>query len=345
MIQVFSLVGILSVVATSLLTGCSNLPNNLTHKSVSSIATLSSSTIAPLQHAYDYRLIDSRTQQILTVKQLARQLQKYDVVFMGEFHGNHASHLLETQVMAALHTLRPLQILSMEMFNRDQKPILNRYLDSEVGEAFLINKTPTWGNYAASYRPLIEYAKQNFIPVVAANASADIVRCIGRQGSAYLDKLPTEERSLIASQPFTNQAEYRQRYMGFLEDVRTLSVERKENSYLAQLTRDNTMAESIYQAWLQNPQAQILHINGSFHSENHLGTVGALKNLNPDLKIAVISPVRVEDPTRPNYLAEDLTKGNFIYLLQSQPDKYVGSAYKRQARKNMFETAEQNTCR
>lgn len=345
MIQPFSLVGILLVLATSLLTGCNNLPTHLTHRPANSMAALPPSTIAPLQHAYDYRLIDSKTQQLLTVKQLTDQLEKQDVVFIGEFHGNHASHLLEMQLMTALHTLHPVQILSMEMFNRDQQPILNRYLDSEIGEVFLINETPTWGNYAGSYRPLVEFAKQNFIPVIAANASADIVRCIGRQGVAYLDKLSTEERPLIASKPFTDNAEYRQRYMAFLANARQLTAERKENSYLAQLTRDNTMAESIYQAWLENPQAQLLHITGSFHSENHLGTVAALKKLNPNLKIAVLSPQIVEDPTQPNYSAEDLKKGDFIYLLQAQPEQYLNAAYKHRARKNLFSKAEQTSCR
>ncbi len=332
-----------------LLSGCSHAPKPVIYTAINTLPNPASvepsSIIAPLQHAYDYRLIDSQTQQLLNVKPLARQLQNKNVIFIGEFHGNHASHLLEMQLMAALHVLRPQQSLSMEMFNRDQQPILNRYLDSEIGEAFLKSETPTWKNHAGSYRPLIEYAKQNFIPVIAANASADIVRCIGRQGSVYLDKLLTEERLLIASNPFMDSPEYRQRYMDFLEDVRKLTPERKERSYLAQLTRDNTMAESIYQAWSEQPQVQIVHINGSFHSENHLGTVAALKKLNPTLKISVISPVRVEDPTQPNYSAEALTKGDFIYLLQGQPEQYLDAAYKRQARKNMFKQSEDKTCR
>ncbi len=345
MIRLFALLGILLVLASSLLTGCSNLPNHLTHRQVNSIPVVPSSTAARLQHAYDYRLIDSQTQQPLTVKQLALQLQDQHVVFIGELHGNHASHLLEMQLMAEMHALHPQQILSMEMFNRDQQPILNRYLDSEIGEAFLINETPTWENYMGSYRPLIEYAKQHFIPVIAANASADIIRCIGRLGTTYIDKLLTEERLLIAKQPFTDHAEYRQRYMAFLAEARKLPPERKENSYLAQLTRDNTMAESIYQAWLENPQAQILHINGTFHSENHLGTVSALKSLNPKLKIAVISPLRVENPAEPNYSTEDLKKGDVIYLLQGQPEQYLDAAYKRQARESQFKQAQQSHCR
>lgn len=334
-----------------LLSGCSGAPKQVidgladlsVEQAIEPLSTLSK--IRPLQTAYDYQLIDSQTQQRLTVKQLASQLQTLDIIFIGEFHGNHASHLLEMQLMAALHALRPEQILSMEMFNRDQQPILNRYLDSEIGEAFLITETPTWQNYAGSYRPLIEYAKQQFIPVIAANASAEIVRCIGRQGAAYLDKLLPEQRPLIASNPFTDNKEYRQRYMAFLADARKLTAEHKENSYMAQLTRDNTMAESIYQAWLENPHAQILHLNGSFHSENQLGTVSALQKLNPTLKIAVITPVQVDDPNQPSYGAEALEKGDFIYLLQAQPEQYVDAAYKRQARQSLFKQAEQKPCR
>jgi uncharacterized iron-regulated protein len=192
---------------------------------------------------------------------------------------------------------------------------------------------------------MVEYAKQHFIPVIAANASADIVRCIGRQGASYLDKLTPKEDAQIAQKPFTDNATYRQRYMDFLEEVRQLSAVRKEQSYLAQLTRDNTMAESIYQAWLDNPQSQIVHLNGSFHSDHHLGTVSALKILNPNLKIAVISPVRVENPDKPTYGAEDLNQGDFIYLLQSQPEQYRNAAYKRQGRERQFKQAEKNQCR
>ncbi len=345
MMPFFSLLGICSILVSSILTGCSSLPNHLTNRPVNLVAADRPLTVEPLQNAYNYRLIDSQTQQPLTVKQLAIQLQDQDIVFVGELHGNHASHLLEMRLMTEMHILHPQQILSMEMFNRDQQPILNRYLDSEIGEAFLINEAPTWSNYTGSYRPLIEFAKQNFIPVIAANAPADIVRCIGRQGSAYLNKLLPRERHLIASKPLTDQPEYRLRYMDFLADARKLTAEHKENSYLAQLTRDNTMAESIYQAWLDNPHAQILHLNGQFHSEYSLGTVSALKSLNSKLKVAVISAVLVENAVQPSYSVEDLKKGDVIYLLQNQPEQYLDSRYKQQARKKLFSQAEKALCR
>lgn len=339
--------GSVTIVAALLLSACAQ------SSKLASADSGSATSLPSLAHAYDYRLFDSATQQIITLPQLAKQLQSVDVVFIGEFHGSHASHLLQMQLMAELHRLRPKQVLSLEMFNRDQQPILNRYLDSEIGETFLIKEAPAWENYAASYRPLVEFAKQNFTPVIAANAAADLVRCVGREGASYLDKLTDEERRWIARDPFIDQADYRQKYMAFLEDARALTDERKERSYMAQLTRDNTMAESINQAWSEYSGAQIIHLNGSFHSERHLGTVGALKRLNPALKVAVITPVQIKDPSQPISpdealgagLEKTLQKGDYIYLLSPQPVPFRDSAYKGQVRQKMFQRSEESSCR
>ncbi|HIE40854.1 MAG TPA: hypothetical protein EYP76_05450 [Thiomicrorhabdus sp.] len=300
--------------------------------------------VLPLKHAYDFQILDSQTQTPLSVPQLAHALKEFDVVFIGEAHSNHASHLFEMQLMAELHALRPNQVLSLEMFNRNQQSILDRYLDGEVGEVYLIVKAPAWSNYVASYRPLVEYAKQHFIPVIAANASGDIVRCIGREGEEYLKKLPAEERGNIAEHAFIDNAEYRKRYMDFLEKARKLDEEAKEKSYLAQLSRDNTMAESIYHAWQEYPEAQIIHINGSFHSDFYLGTVAALKARAPQLNIAVIAPISQENPSNPSYSEEDLTKGQYLYLIPEQPEQYVDRSYRQKNHKAMFEKASQKQC-
>ncbi|GKT12884.1 MAG: hypothetical protein ISEC1_P1875 [Thiomicrorhabdus sp.] len=299
----------------------------------------------PLLHAYDFHIINTQSQQQITIDQLAEQLSSYDVVFIGEFHGNHASHLLETLLLAKLYQLRPEQQLSLEMFNRDQQTALNRYLDGEIGEVALVRKTPTWNNYIAGYRPVVEFAKQNFIPVIAANASADIVRCIGREGKAYLDKLSEDEQQYIAQAPFIDNTLYREKYLSVMEDSKHLTDESKERSYLAQLTRDNTMAESISHAYEEAPETQIIHLNGSFHSEASLGTVSALKTRQPKLKVAVITPIAVEDPSQPSYLDKDLQSGDFIYLIQSQPEQYQDAAYRQEIMQAMFKRASTATCK
>jgi len=311
-----------------LLSGCQTLPT---------LDTSPEQEPQALAHSYDFRLYQAPNQPI-TVLELAQQLKEIDVVFIGEFHGNHASHLLQMQLQAALFQLRPEQVLSMEMFERHQQPVLNRYLDGEVGEKYLINEAPAWPNYAGSYRPMIEFAKHNFLPVIAANAPGDIVRCIGQYGQSYLDVLPTDEKAKIAKNSFLNDEAYQTKFYEFMEEMRhgKMNDERKANSYAAQLTRDNTMAESILQALDDHPQAQVIHLNGSFHSAEHLGTVALLKQRRPDLKVAVITPIRVNNPEAPKLTQDDLNKGDYLYLIQPQPEEYLDASYRRQAMQNMF---------
>jgi len=302
--------------------------------------TVKTQTIEPptLQTAYDYQLLDKNWQPI-SLEKTTEFLKDADVMFIGEYHGNHASHFLETQLLAGLHKQHKNIILSMEMFNRDQQETLNDYIDGFIGEQTLIKLAPAWPNYKASYRPSVEYAKQHFLPIVAANASSDLVRCIGSQGEGYLAKLDETEIQWIAEQPFAEIEGYKEKFFGFMNRAKhktdKANSERAQNTYLAQLTRDNTMAESILKAMKANPGYKVIHLNGSFHSENHLGTVGALKRLAPDLKIKVITPIYADEL---NVTKTDANrKDDFYYTLNPQPAEYVQNENRRKAQKAMFE--------
>ncbi|GAB6069304.1 ChaN family lipoprotein [Thiomicrorhabdus hydrogeniphila] len=342
-------IGMFSV--SFLLSGCSSQSVQTTPlvtevKSSQVAITQTHTNKIQLADAYDYYLVNQQ-QQPISLKQLISELKDTDIVFIGEFHGNHASALLEMQVLAGLYQQNSNLILSMEMFNRDQQEILNQYLDDEIGEVQLIKKAPAWSNYVASYRPLVEFAKQHFMPVVAANAAADIVRCVGREGQSYIKKLNTQELNTIAKQPFAEIPEYENKFEQLLSKMRKLTKERKHNSYLGQITRDNTMAESIYQAWLNNPQSKVVHVNGSFHSENHLGTVAALQRLDPNLKIKVITPIRVENTAQIKTFNNktDNAKDDYLYFIKPQPEQYVNAAYKMKDRQAMFKNADSKKCK
>src|SRR5690554_7260780 len=53
-----------------------------------------------------------------------------------------------------------------------------------TGETEMLEDANVWVNYKASYRPLVEFARQHQLPVIAANAPAVTVRCVGREGKA-----------------------------------------------------------------------------------------------------------------------------------------------------------------
>lgn len=318
----------LPIVIASLLSACSTIQEPPT-----------SSLSAPnLITAYDY-LLFSQQKNVLGLEEMLTELVEADVVFIGEYHKNHASHLLQSQILSGLYKLNAEQgrdtILSMEMFERHHQSNLNDYLQSKVGEKYLIDESPAWDNYIGSYRPLVEFSKQNGIKVIAANAPADIVRCVGRQGEGYLSKLDNSQLSLIAKQPFSDIEGYAKKFYGLMGMSDHMPSNRMRNTYLAQLVRDNTMAESMTKANGKN--TQIIHINGTFHSEDGLGTVSAFKRLNPELKVAVVTPIHFEK-------RQEAGKDSFYYVVQKQPKEFVSQEYQRKAYKKMFSESKSKTC-
>lgn len=284
--------------------------------------------------------------QPLTITQLASQLRNTDVVVIGEYHGHHGAHLLQSRLQLALFQQRPQQVLTLEAFNLDHQEVLDHYLAGEIGEGELIDDANGWPNYKASYRPLMEFARQQALPVIAANAPAQTVRCIGRTGESWLAQLDEKERAWLPEEPFHGTDSYRQRFFGAMGNHHSENAsERMQNSYLAQLLRDNTMATQILDARQQYPGHQIIHINGTFHSESRDGVVAALLHRQPELKVAVISPVFVTDDgdhTMP--VAANADKGDYLYFLQPLPEEYQDPDRYREAIRRQFREAAEIRC-
>ena len=295
--------------------GCARLP-----------AMPVTASIAKPDSLYDSQLVDSESRQPVALDTLAASLAQADVVVIGEYHGHQASHLLQARLQQKLHTLNPGQVLSMEQFNLDHQNTLDDYLAGTTGETEMTEDAQAWDNYRGSYRPLVEYARKHSLPVIAANAPADVVRCVGREGPSYLDSLPETQRLQLPEKPFLDTPAYREKFVdamagshGTADPAMTKYL---NNTYKAQLLRDNTMAMRILQARERNPGHQVLHLTGTFHSEGRLGTVSLLQQRAPELSIVVLSPVFwPENETKPP-LTGNLSKGDYLYLIQPLPPEF-----------------------
>ncbi|GGE52711.1 hypothetical protein GCM10011533_01440 [Streptosporangium jomthongense] len=319
------------------LTGCAAM----THSS-------ESHTLARPQTLYETRLIDAADGTRLSVDLLGQRLALADVVVIGEYHGHQAAHLLQSQIQAALYRRQPRQVLSMEQFNLDNQPAVNAYLSGKTGETEFIEDSNAWDNYRASYRPLIEFARQQNLPVVAANAPAAIVRCVGRTGPGYLDKLSASERAQLPDNPFMDTPAYRKKFDAAIAGSHGAADEamgkRINNTYKAQLLRDNTMASRILAALDAHPGAQIVHTTGTFHSEEHLGTVALLKQRAPDVSVAVISPVIWPANAEKPPLHENRNKGDFLYFIQPLPEEFLDEDREHKAMSARFRRPPEDNC-
>lgn len=300
------------------------------------------------QTLYEARLIDSKNGASVNVEMLAQKLAKTDVVVIGEYHGHQAAHLLQSQIQAALYRQQPKQVLSMEQFNLDNQAAVDAYLSGETGETEMIEDSSAWDNYRGSYRPLVEFARQRGLPIIAANAPAAVVRCVGRQGAGYLNKLPKAERDRLPSKPFMDTPAYRKKFIAAITDSHSAAdeavSERMNNSYKAQLLRDNTMASQILAARAANPGYQVVHTTGTFHSEEHLGTVALLRQRAPEVSIAVISPVVWPADANAAPLLNSRHKGDYLYFTQPLPVAFRNDEREQKAMFARFRRPAKETC-
>lgn len=300
------------------------------------------------QTLYEARLIDSKNGAEVSVEALAQRLAEIDVVVIGEYHGHQAAHLLQSQIQAALYRHKPLQVLSMEQFNLDNQAAVDTYLNSETGETEMMEDSSAWDNYRGSYRPLVEFARQRAIPVIAANAPATVVRCVGRQGAGYLSKLPEIERERLPSNPFMDTPAYRNKFFAAITDSHGAAdeamAERMNNTYKAQLLRDNTMASRILTAREAHPGYQVVHTTGTFHSEENLGTVALLKQRAPNISVAVISPVVWPASANEAPLHSSRHKGDYLYFIQPLPEAFRNDEREQEALSARFRRPAKETC-
>jgi uncharacterized iron-regulated protein len=275
------------------------------------------------------------------VDQAADILKDYDVIIIGELHDHIANHLAEMELMDALHARAPLLALSMEQFDRDVQPVVDDYLAGKIGEETLKTRGRAWNNYAEDYRPLVEFAKEHGLPVIAANAPESLVRCVAQQGLNYLAALPPSERKWAAATIQVDDPLYRKEFLQFLgSDTahagpsaagKNSAGTRADRLFAAQVTRDDTMAESIATYIGANPGHKVIHITGVFHVADGLGTVERLKSRMPNLKIALVVPVEVSNPEAPAVTPEDIEGADFAILLRPEPKPYVSEEERKTA--------------
>lgn len=238
-----------------------------------------------------------------------------DVVFVGEQHDDPATHQAEAALLEALHKRRPRVAVSLEMFERDVQTALDAYLAGTIAEKEFLATARPWKNYPTDYRPLVEYAKANGLPVLAANVPRRIAsKASASTALAALAALPAGDAQWAATEVYAPRDRY---WLRFLETMRGhVGTDEKsvERFYEAQVLKDETMAETIARQ-LQRGAAQrvlVAHFNGSFHSDFGEGTALRVRRRAPAAAAVVVTIIPVEDVEKADGAAE---AGRADYIL------------------------------
>lgn len=275
------------------------------------------------QEADSFRIYQPDGTEV-SLQELAAATDTAQVVFFGEQHNDPVAHALQDSLFRQMHaradTLleRPLT-LSLEMFDRDVQYILDEYLQGHISEEHFLQSSRPWRNYQSDYRPMVEFARDHEHAVLAANAPRRYANVVSREGREALADLPEDARRLLPPLPYPEASRaYRDRWtrvmaQGHQEsdealadtldadtlDADTLDVHHahdapEEDTFLdAQVLWDASMAYSIAEHLLREPNAGVLHVTGSFHVDRGLGTPEMMQYYRPrtDMLVIVARPV------------------------------------------------------
>ena len=113
----------------------------------------------------------------------AAELAQADVVLFGEQHNDALAHWLELQVAKDLLKLKkPGQlVLGMEMFERDVQPLVAQYAAGTLADTAFERQARPWPNYATDYRPLLQFARENHVPVIGTNAPRPFAQAVAQR--------------------------------------------------------------------------------------------------------------------------------------------------------------------
>lgn len=258
-----------------------------------------------------YKIYDTRSKQVISIEKIVADMAGADVLFFGELHNDSAGHYLENKIFRALHAAYGNKVvLSMEMFETDNQLVLNEYLEGRIDENRFSTNLRLWNNYK-DYRPMIEYAKQNKLPVIAANPPRRYVNMVTRRGMKSLDSLSKEAKKYLPPLPYdTLSGRYRDKFM---ETMRGAPESASRNIYYSQSLWDAGMANSIYIYLKKNKGKKIFHCVGGFHTEEKLGTAAQLLMRNKKLKILNIASYSDNSFSNPDWEKESY-RGDYIII-------------------------------
>ena len=232
-----------------------------------------------------------------------------EVLLIGEEHDDVVGHSLELQLLSGVagrlfetgrEPRRPV-VLSLEMFERDVQYVLDEYLAGLISEDHFVASGRAWDDYAAAYRPLVEFARAHGIRVVAANAPRRYVNRVTASGPVALLDLSPLAQSYLPPLPFPGPSE---RYRAQWDLAMTQGADTTAGTHVhatsphaiqAQALWDASMGHAITGALVQSLGALVVHVAGAFHVAHGTGIPERISDYRPGTRVTTVVITKADD--------------------------------------------------
>ncbi|MFO7799212.1 ChaN family lipoprotein [Rhodohalobacter sp.] len=235
-------------------------------------------------------LIYNKNGNVVSYQSLKVQSANSELVFFGELHNNAIAHWLQIELLQDLasDTARSTMV-GMEMFEADQQLLIDEYFAGLISQSSFENEARLWNNYSTDYKPVLEFAKENDLKLIATNIPRRYASAVYGGGLEVLDELSEEAKQWMMPLPVEVDTDL----PGYQNMLEMAQGHGGMNIVYAQAVKDATMAHFILTNLEEN--SQILHLNGSYHSNDYEGIVWYVKRDRPEVRVLTINTIVVDD--------------------------------------------------
>ncbi|MEM8501642.1 MAG: ChaN family lipoprotein [Cyanobacteria bacterium P01_D01_bin.1] len=225
------------------------------------------------------------------------------VVYLAENHNSVADHIAQLNIIKTLDETNDLAI-GLEMFQRPFQSVVDDYLAGTITEAELVEQSEyetRWGFDWELYAPILRYAKENQIPVLAMNTPAEATRQVAREGLESLQGDLLNYVPPIADIDTTDkdyQASIASVFGAHGHHGNSLNF---DNFFAAQVLWDETMAESIVKQLNADAERQIVVLAGEGHIAFDYGIPNRVQRRLPDVEQASVRLSAADQPVIPEF--------------------------------------------
>jgi len=235
--------------------------------------------------------------EVSAIKTLSDVIEKTSdkrIVYVGEYHDRFAHHTVQLQVIQALHRKDPKLAIGMEMFQTPFQKVLDDYISGAINEREFLKRSEYFKRWSFDfnlYKPILDFARANKVPVIALNLNREIVEKVSRSG---MDSLTDEDRKEIPAQLDFSDAEYRDRLRQAFSQHKSSGERDFDNFFQAQVLWDETMSRSIDEYLQKNAGQRMVVLAGLGHLAYGSGIPGRVARRNAFTHATILNDGDVE---------------------------------------------------
>jgi len=257
----------------------------------------------------------------ITFVQLLDDLTRTKVIFVGESHDQIEQHQIQVKMIQALVARGKDVVVAMEMFERSQQPILDRWSQGLLTEEEFLKEVQwetTWGMDYELYKGILDIAKAHHLKVLGLNVPRDLVRKVAENG---IKKVLPEDRKMLPQMDLTDQ-QHRAYIASIYNGHEKGQAKDFENFYEAQCLWDEGMAETL-SGFLKSSGGEgktVLVFAGSGHIAFNFGIPKCLYRRIPvSIKTIIFKTWAKELDRDLTFTATSSPLANFLWITKPNP--------------------------